>query len=191
MTVRRLTPDDWALYREVRLASLLADPDAFASTHEREVGFGEETWRARLIAGPDGRANACFVDIDGGADAGGGSDAVLGTAGVVYTEHHPAPMLVAMWVRPEARGRGSGRRLVDAVVDWAGERAEPEVVLWVVRDNETAIGLYESCGFEATGQVDALPSHPGSQELEMVKRLAGRAGIPKAQSILNSSKFRI
>ena len=166
MTVRRLTADDWALYSDIRLSALRADPGAFASTYQHEIEFDEATWRQRLTAGPDGRPVATFVDEQPDvADP-------LGTAAIVYTEHHPAPMLVAMWVRSEARGRGSGRRLVDAAVAWAADRGEAEVVLWVVHDNTPAIELYRSCGFVASGRVEALPSNPCADELEMVKPLS-------------------
>ena len=161
MEVIELGPDEWQRYRRLRLDALHADPGAFASSHEREVAFDETTWRSRLQAGPDGRPNATFVVATD--DLGD-----VGTAAVVYTEHHEAPMLVAMWVRPVARGLGAGRRLVEAVAAWARGRRESEIVLWVVHDNEPAIGLYRSCGFEPTGRVDALPSNPCADELEMI-----------------------
>ena len=173
MAVRKLTGDDWELYREVRLAALLADPGAFASTHERESAFGEADWRRRLAAGPGGRTNATFVDqstVGCGVDIEAGR--VAGTAGMVFTDHHAAPMLVAMWVRPEARGTGVGRRLIDAAVDWTVAQGERAVVLWVVRDNAPAIALYERAGFVATGNVDTLPSNPCADELEMMLDLS-------------------
>lgn len=166
MTLRQLTSDDWAMYRDIRLESLRESPGAFASTFEREVAFDESEWRRRVTIGPDGRAMATFVDLADNADA-----PALGTAGVVFTEHHPAPMLVAMWVRPDARGSGSARRLVDAVCNWARDQGEQQVVLWVVRDNAAAISLYASCGFTPTGVTDTLPSNPCAEELEMIRSL--------------------
>ncbi len=165
MQTVQLEPGDWVRYRELRLAALRADPGAFASSHEREVAFDEGVWRRRLTAGPDGRPNATFVVAD--PERGD-----VGTTAIVYTEHHEAPMIVAMWVRPLARGLGVGRRLVEAACSWADARGEHEVVLWVVDDNTSAIELYRSCGFVATGEVDALPSNPCAGELEMVKTLA-------------------
>jgi GNAT superfamily N-acetyltransferase len=160
-----LQPDeqtDVETYREVRLRSLLTDPGAFASTHEREVEFTADDWRRR-IAGFSGKPGVTFVDeVDG---------RVTGTVAVGYTEWDPNPMLVAMWVDPTARGQGVGTRLVEAAVNWAIEQAAAEIILWVVRDNDGAISLYRRCGFEPTGVVDTLPNNPCVDELEMRRTL--------------------
>lgn len=165
MQIRRLSEDDWKHYRSIRLDALLADPGAFASTHEREAAFDEATWRLRITTGPLGKPNAAFVGFDE-------HDATLGTASVAYTEHHRSPMLVAMWVRPEARGQRLGARLIEACVEWAADRGDTSMVLWVVKDNAAAIALYERCGFAPTGQVDTLPDNPCADELEMLRSWA-------------------
>lgn len=158
MAIRSLTVDDVALYKDIRLAALQADPEAFASTYEREAAFDDATWRGRITGTPE-RPFATFVEeVEGRGVA---------TAGIGITEWDSAPMLVAMWVRPEARGTGAGRRLVEAALAWARDRGEPEVVLWVVRDNASAIALYSSCGFIASGKTDTVPSNPCAEELEM------------------------
>lgn len=173
MAIRRLTADDWEQYRDIRLDALRTDPDAFASTFERESAFDEDMWRGRISTGPDGRAMAAFIDADETGETS------LGTAAVLFTEHHSAPMLVAMWVRPEARGAGSARRLVDAACEWAITQEQKQIVLWVVRDNASAIALYSKCGFAPTGATDTLPSNPCAEELEMIRDLDGSSIVEK------------
>ena len=80
-------------------------------------------------------------------------------------------MVVGMWVDPAARGVGSARRLLAATVQWAADQGSPEVVLWVVRDNERAIGLYRNAGFVSSGKVESVPSNPCAEELEMRMKL--------------------
>lgn len=164
MEICQLTEDDWESYRDLRLASLRADPGAFGSTYAREAEFDEATWRLRLTVGPLGKPNAIF------SAALSSDDPLVGTAGVAYTEHHPSPMLVAMWVHPDVRGYRVGHRLVDAAVEWAQQRGDDSMVLWVVQDNAPAITLYERCGFEMTGSTDTLPHDPTVIEVEMLRR---------------------
>jgi ribosomal protein S18 acetylase RimI-like enzyme len=51
-----------------------------------------------------------------------------------------------MYVRPDARRTGIGRRLIEAIVELARHRVEL-IQLTVVRDNEQARRLYASLGF--------------------------------------------
>ncbi|MEX2328875.1 MAG: GNAT family N-acetyltransferase, partial [Nitriliruptoraceae bacterium] len=50
-------------------------------------------------------------------------------------------------VRPEAHGRGIGRMLLVAGEDHLRDTGLEEVVLWVDRDNEPAVRLYEQAGY--------------------------------------------
>jgi ribosomal protein S18 acetylase RimI-like enzyme len=55
-------------------------------------------------------------------------------------------MLASMYIRQEARNRGVGRSLVEAVINRARQRAEL-IQLPVVSDNESARRLYDRLGF--------------------------------------------
>ncbi|UYO74254.1 hypothetical protein M0220_15460 [Halomonas qinghailakensis] len=46
--IKVLTPDDWALYKSVRLESLNDSPDSFGSTYEQESILSNSDWQARL-----------------------------------------------------------------------------------------------------------------------------------------------
>ena len=137
--VRRLQPEDAALYRELRLEALLRNPEAFSSTFEAETA---ETlaWFADRLAG-----SAVF-----GAFAGGD---LLGIASFHIPpdakEAHKG-MLAGMYVRPAARRAGIARRLVDAVFDHARPRVEL-IELAVVEDNKAARRLYAGLGFVEYG----------------------------------------
>ncbi len=164
MAVRTVTPDDFECYRDIRLRALAADPGAFASTYEREAAFSDEQWRERLasINGRPALFLACTVDGDD-AEA----ERWVGTAGIGFLDGDASPMLIGMWVDPIARGQGCAKQLIDAAVDWARAANAPDVMLWVVKDNENAIALYEGYGFVASGKVDTVPSNPCADELEM------------------------
>jgi len=46
--LRRADPDDWRIYRELRLRALLEEPQAYASRLERELQHTDQQWRDRL-----------------------------------------------------------------------------------------------------------------------------------------------
>lgn len=137
--IRRLLPADAALYRDIRLEALRLRPEAFGSTLAEESGE-PLTWFAERLD-----KSAVF-----GAFAG---DALLGVAGFFVWESvkeaHKG-VLWGMYVRPEARGAGLGRRLVEAVIAHARECVEI-IQLRVVGGNEEARRLYAGLGFVEYG----------------------------------------
>ena len=142
--LRRLGPDDWETYREIRLAALADSPDAFGSTLERERELGEDDWRRRLT-GP------VYVVEDPRPVAVGG---IFDNAGT--------PHVWGMWPHPEHRGRGHARRILDALIP-PGTPAQLDVNI----TNGGARVAYERYGFVGTGEVE--PLRPGSdQQIELM-----------------------
>ncbi len=161
--IRRVSADEWATYREVRLAALADTPEAFFATLERERELGEQAWRDRLDSA------ATFLAWRDEAPVG--AVTVLG-----YEESHGhgfagAAHIVAMWVSPAARRLGIGRQLVRAALDHARSGGAPAVVLWVFDDNLRAKALYEQLGFRRTDLRQSRPGKPEDVEFLMVAEL--------------------
>jgi RimJ/RimL family protein N-acetyltransferase len=137
--IRQLTPADAASYRGIRLAGLKHDPEAFGSTFETEF--------AKPLAWFFDRISSSQVF---GAFRG---PEILGIAGFAVRhgekEAHKG-LLWGMYVRPQARGAGIARRLVEAVVDFARPQVEL-IQLSVVMGNEQARRLYAGLGFVEYG----------------------------------------
>jgi ribosomal protein S18 acetylase RimI-like enzyme len=136
--IRRLTEDDAPLYREIRLDSLQKDPTAFGSTFEREITMPMEFFRERVAA------STVLGAFQG--------DTIIGVIGfMVQTGKlgHKG-MLWAMYVRPEHRNKGIGRRLVQALIDVADQRVEV-IQLAVETENSAARNLYAAMGFVEYG----------------------------------------
>ncbi len=135
--VQVLGPDDWALWRQLRLEALAESAAAFHSTLAQWTGAGdtEVRWRARLSDVP----HNIVLRLDGAP------------AGMVsaYVKADDVVELISMWVAPFARGAGVGDAAVGAVMTWANRR---EVVLSVKADNHRAIALYQRHGFLDAGQ---------------------------------------
>jgi putative acetyltransferase len=56
-----------------------------------------------------------------------------------------------MAILPQARGRGGGRALIEAIMDYAREHGAHKLDLEVWTDNTRAINLYAAMGFEVEG----------------------------------------
>jgi ribosomal protein S18 acetylase RimI-like enzyme len=133
MLVRELTPDDWPVRRDVRLAALLDAPYAFASTYAQTSGRSEAEWRAWP------RGGALF-----GAWLHGRP---VGMVGVDSERGPDTGYVFAMWVEPAARGTGVADALLDAVTGWARARGLAGLLLEVARDNDVAARFYRRRGF--------------------------------------------
>jgi len=164
LTVRRIRADEGPALRVVRLAALLDAPSAFGSTHQAEEAQPAQHWTERARQGSAGDASATFfATVD---------DRIVGLVGAYRPDPNLAVVeLVSMWTAPEARRTGAGRRLVDAVLDWASTASADSVELWVTQRNDPAIALYRSAGFRETGDQQALPSDPRKNEVRMRRPL--------------------
>jgi len=160
--VRATTMTDWQALREIRLHALQDAPDAFASTYAREAAFGADEWHRRAIR--DGSFIAFLPEVSP-AGLGGG-----------YLAAPKVVELIGMFVRPQARGRGVGEALIDAVTGWARQQGATTVHLWVTETNKHARLLYERCGFTVTAERQPLPSNPSLGEIGMVRPLDGQSG---------------
>ena len=145
--IRKLQSADWDLLRIVRLRALADSPDAFSTRLAEDQALGESEWRSR--AGDESVAQYLAISPDGTG---------LGMAvGARHTGYEKAAGLFGMWVAPEVRGRGIGRSLVMAVVDWARQAGYVRILLDVGDANAAAIRLYDGCGFQPTGMTGSLP----------------------------------
>jgi GNAT superfamily N-acetyltransferase len=137
---------------------------AFGSTLAREEAFADDLWRERAERGALGADNVTFVAERDGRWLG----IATGLARDPGAPDDPRPELVAMFVAPEARGRGVGTALVDAVVGWARERKAGGLTLWVTATNRAAVSLYARCGFRRTGEKRPLDHSPTLETIRMV-----------------------
>lgn len=107
---------------------------------EPPVDIAARTERFREVIEGAGPAAAWVLE-----DAG----SVVGHAGV--QTRVPGVLSFGMAILPSARGRGGGRALLDAIIDYGRECDAHKVDLEVWTDNARAIALYASAGFEVEG----------------------------------------
>jgi RimJ/RimL family protein N-acetyltransferase len=148
VVVRRLGPDDWCTWRDVRLTALADAPYAFGSALATEQAFDETTWRSRVA--PDNGMTAIAI----------AADKPVGAIGTYTPPMAGSPMLVAAWVDAGARGRGVGDALVAEVLAWAREHDNQRIELRVADGNTFAKALFLRHGFLPTGHREPLESDP-------------------------------
>jgi len=162
--VRGLSPDDWAVWRVLRLAALAEAPDAFGSQLADWQGEGdrEDRWRSRLSI-PGSYNIVALLD-----------DQPVGMASGVPTTDDGVVELISMWVAPTARGRGVGDALVREVERWGRDVGARVLRLDVAEGNRAASGLYQRNGFGYTGEQGELMADGIRRERVMAKQLHPR-----------------
>jgi len=149
IAIQEFLPDDWSLYRDLRLAALSDSPDAFGSTLSTELERPPEMWRDRLQAAKTSGLNLPLL-----------AHANAQPAGLVWAKvdgsQHGVINVFQMWVAPEHRGQGIGRALLGCVLAWAKQQAARELHLGVACGDSPAMRLYLSNGFSPFGRTEPL-----------------------------------
>ncbi|MCR6487103.1 GNAT family N-acetyltransferase [Amycolatopsis sp. OK19-0408] len=138
--VRRLTPDDGPVLREIRLRALADTPENFGSLVAAEGAKPAEEWRSWL------RDRAWFAAFDGEDTVA----LVCGWPGELEW------LVFSMWVAPQARGRGLAADLIGAVRETAEVAGAEAIVLHVFEGNDRARRVYERLGFVPTGESEVI-----------------------------------
>jgi ribosomal protein S18 acetylase RimI-like enzyme len=143
--IRRLAAGDAEIFRDIRLEALRRNPEAFGSSFAAE-SINPTSWFA------DRLSRSSVLGAFRAAE-------LIGIAALVIQSGEKMAhkgSLVGMYVRPDARRAGVGRRLVEAVIDLAGQHVEL-IQLSVVEENEIARRLYSGLGFVQYGmEIHAL-----------------------------------
>lgn len=165
MDVRRLREGEGGQLRELRLRALADFPDAFASSLHHERHEPAEYWE-----GLASRSEAADREVTFVAERGDAEWVGMAGAHLIRDEHYKAA-LAAIWVAPDARGFGLGRRLVEDVAEWAAARGATRLQVSVTETNVGALAFCRRRGFEATGERTPLVSNPELHELTMLRAL--------------------
>lgn len=97
------------------------------------------------------------------------SGEVIGYAVGATSVHEGRGWLVSMGVDAAHRGRGTGERLTESVVDALARAGMSEVRLTVEPGNEKAVRLYQRLGFEVIGEEGAY--YGGGKPRLVMKRI--------------------
>lgn len=140
--VRLLMPEDAPAFRALRLRGLREHPDAFTSSYEEDAAHPPEVSAARL-ASPRVSFWGAFLQNE--------LSGIVGLERETRAKNRHKAHVVGMLVAPEAAGRGVGHALLHALLVQARAEGLQLLVLTVTEGNDSAVRLYQRCGFRAFG----------------------------------------
>ena len=158
--LERISPENVAVFKTIRLRALEDSPTAFGSTYARESQLTDEEWlqRSRRWAT---EGSIGYIAFDGESPCG---------LVACYTEEQDphSAHVISIWVDPGARRAGVGTVLIEALKTWGSSSGLGQLRLMVTSVNTVAIGFYERRGFRRTGKTEPYPNDPAIIEWEMI-----------------------
>jgi GNAT superfamily N-acetyltransferase len=157
LTIRVLSVDDSSSFVELRRVSLNTDPDSFSARADTDAWSNIETARQRLASAT--RENGLIV-------LGAFDSNLVGAIGLIRSST-AVSRVWGFYVRPECRGGGVGRALIQHAIEIA--RHMPGVVrleLGVAHTSAAARNAYATSGFRETGFGAETGTHEMTLELE-------------------------
>jgi GNAT superfamily N-acetyltransferase len=158
--IEELGEDQWARYRDIRLAALENDGQAFGGNLEVERLYTESQWRSKA------RQYIGLVAVVDGEDIG------VMTVENLIGDFGATCWVGSCWVDPEFRQHGALRSLFDYVDEHSAEKDWSIQGLGVWIDNQIAISAYEKIGFTKMGEKQASTRKPGMFYQRMIRNAA-------------------
>ena len=140
--IRKLTTPDFAEFLQIRRESLEREPNAFGSSPGEDFAQSDEQVQ-RLLADANTAVFGAFdPDLVG----------IVGLRRQTRRKTRHKADIWGMYVRPEHRGRGLARLLMEAAISYARQQDGVRMLhLAVTEKAVTAASLYEKLGFVVWG----------------------------------------
>lgn len=143
ISIVRLLPDEWYLYRDLRLEAVCNNPEAFGTTYEEELLTTEQEWRYRLSH------NMLFARS---------TNRIVGMIGAVLSstqKRKHSALVISFYVSPEFRNQGVGAKLLSAIIDHLKVLDYVKIVmLYVTTKQLEVINLYKKFKFHIHGVLE-------------------------------------
>jgi len=143
IVIREASLADVEQFRELRLFALKDSPTSFSADYNLVFGLPTSYWEDRLR--PNKYGTMFFAE---------NNSKLVGMMGIRKSESPKTEHGAGIWgvfIRPEWRGMRIAEEMINLSCEWAKLRKVQIVRLAVVSTNESAIRLYERCGFTVYG----------------------------------------
>jgi len=146
MTIRpvRLPQDEPAILSFIN--GLQDYEAAFESDRRRDADFAAEHWRYVQHVCAEKHGHIVIAELDGKPVGWAFAYEEHGELFITEPERRRG-FLAEIFVKPEARGKGLGRGLIDSCEAWAKDRGHKLLIIGVLSQNARAIRAYEGAGY--------------------------------------------
>lgn len=140
-----LQPTGWKIYKDLRLRALKEEAQAFASTYEDNAKYPDEHWMKRLEKAAEEKTQwLVFAKLNGH---------LVGMVGAFAEKEPDNAYVVAVYVVPEARGKGISKLLLQHLLSRIKTNKQiKKVTLNVNPEQLAAFNLYKHLGFKLIKQ---------------------------------------
>lgn len=159
LLIQELSIQDWKRFRDIRIASLHSDPDAFGGEVHRAIEESQSDWQSK------------FQKVIPIVAVLNGKDSALLTIENLTGDFGATCWIGGCWVDPSVRGKGLMRALFNYLDENAKERNWVTQGLGVWQFNQSAIDVYLSLGFENKGEPVPSTSKPGLFYQRMIREV--------------------
>lgn len=151
-----LQPNEWERLRNIRLKSLIENPEAFGGRFENESIFVETQWCEGFV-----KNDYLIASING-------EDAAIMYIEVLDGDFGATCWIGGCWSDPKFRGKG----LLKAMIHFVDSQNRGWEVqgLGVFTDNLSAIAAYENLGFVRMGEDTPSARQPGKFYQRMIRK---------------------
>lgn len=141
--IAKLTPDNVASYRQLRLLALQTDPDAYFAIYDQVAHYSESYFHSELVSSPDS-----VFGYYGYFDADGTLLAYCYVQESYFLKTKHSVELLNLYVHPSVRNQGIASTLLSEVIKKIRNKKTIEIIfLTVIKGNNKAISLYTKLGF--------------------------------------------
>lgn len=139
-----LRPEEWQLYKELRLRALKEEPQAFGSTYEENLNHPDAYWKQRLEDSFKKDTQwLLFARLN---------NQLIGMIGA-YLEKEDQAEVIAMYVMPETRGKGISKLLMKELIKKIKINNDiKKIIITVNPEQKAALHLYHNVGFQLVSQ---------------------------------------
>lgn len=141
ISIKKLTKEDWKIYKEIRLQMLSEEPQAYSQTLEELSSRNDEDWKEKTAAN-----NMSILSI--------WTDGKLAGMNGLFYENRETVAIWGMFIRKEFRRIGFGKKLMEEIEkEIRKDRNVKRIQVSVTTSQVPALELYKMLGFKEIGRI--------------------------------------